>query len=176
MIRRAFLAAALVFPAGIAAAQGKTEDDKYSKLGFELLDKENIGPLKLKMKEADVRKLFKEVPKRGREMREAATDNSWVQVWEFPKAGVKLKMRGGQKRGGAKVVDTIEITAPSDFKTSRGIGIGSAAADARRAYAAEIDPKEAEPKTVVAGTVYGGLVMGVVNNRISTIGLGAFAE
>jgi hypothetical protein len=176
MIRRAFLATVLALPAGHALAQGKTEEDKYSKLGFELMEKENIGPLKLKMKEAEVRKLLKEPPKRGREVREAATDNSWVQVWEFPKSGVKLKMRGGQKRGGPKVVDTIEITAPSDFKTARGIGIGSAAADARRAYATEIDPKEAQPKSVVAGTIYGGLVMSVVNNRISAIGLGAFAE
>ena len=62
------------------------------------------------------------------------------------------------------------------FSSKRGVGIGSSKNSITSAYAAEVDPSTNDSLSIVAGIVYGGLMFGLENSRVSSIVLGAVTE
>ena len=76
-----------------------------------------------------------------------------------------------------KIVAGISIKSPCDYKTQRGIQIGSHAPEVQAAYKNEINPQNSNPEsTIVAGTVYGGIIFGLKDNIVTSIFIGAAAE
>ena len=74
-------------------------------------------------------------------------------------------------------VNMISIKSPCDYKTQRGIQIGSSSAEVQRAYKNEINPQDSKlPATIVAGTVYGGIIFGLTNGFVTSIFIGAATE
>jgi hypothetical protein len=103
-------------------------------------------------------------------------DGAWHQGWKGRSCGVNLGFSAADKKSALKLTD-IEILAPSQIKTTRGIGIGSTEAQVRTQYSHEINAGESIPQqTVVLGSVYGGVVFGLEGGKVQRILVGAAAE
>ena len=71
----------------------------------------------------------------------------------------------------------IIIKKPCDYKTQRGIQIGSSDTEVQNAYKNEINPQDSKPHaTIVAGTVYGGIIFDLTNGFVTSIFIGAATE
>lgn len=142
---------------------------------FEILDKEAIGPYKLGQ-------LSNKLPKQTRcqlskdKEQYWGADGEYHQHWTYKGCGLMLGMVASQPKGAQRVF-SVTITAPSKYKTARGIGIGSPEAAVRKAYAAVLNLPESKPgETLVAGSIYGGLIFYFKNGKVSEIFMGAAAE
>ena len=96
------------------------------------------------------------------------------QRWHYQSKGIELGMiRNGSKQ----VVARISLESPCDFKTQRSIQIGSTVAEVQLAYTSEINPQGSNPEsTIVAGTIYGGIIFGIKAGIVNSIFIGAAAE
>ncbi|MGA2938493.1 MAG: hypothetical protein ABSF52_15535 [Syntrophobacteraceae bacterium] len=98
-------------------------------------------------------------------------------TWKYPDCGIVLKM-SSERKGGAKVVESIGVSAPSTLVTTGGIHIGSAEREVINAYGRYRDPEEPakKGKQFVAGSIYDGMIFDLQDGRVVRIFLGAAAE
>ncbi len=136
---------------------------------------EQLGPLSLDLPEAEALKALGTDFQKGKEEFQGADEN-YVQDWEFRSKGVLLTM-GSEKPNSPKTVFSVTITAPSDLKTLKGIGIGSSESEVRKAYGNQEDGENTKKgENFVAGSIYGGVIFTFDKGRVTRIFLGAAAE
>jgi hypothetical protein len=103
-------------------------------------------------------------------------DGAWHQSWSAKGCGVTLGFVAKEKTA-ALTLDQIEIQAPSQIKTDRGVGVGSSEADVRMHYLKDINAEDSTPQErIVLGSIYGGVVFGLEKGRVVSIFVGAAAE
>jgi hypothetical protein len=142
---------------------------------FPLLRQERLGDLAIGSPAAAVERAIP-CPLTRRPPVLWGADGRLHRTWEAPACGLRVDLVGDAKAG-APTVASISLVAPSGLRTRRGIGIGSPLAEVQRAYAKEWNHQESQQfGGFVAGSVYGGLVIGLRNGRVSSIVLGAVAE
>lgn len=142
---------------------------------FALLKSERIGSLRIELPETAVLKIIPCSLKRGPETLWGA-DGLYHQKWDYAACGISLDMVS-EKKGGRKTIASIKAVAPSTLRTGKGIGIGSSEQDVMKAYQNTINMDDSVPgKTVVAGSIYGGLIFSLKNGRVTSLFLGAAAE
>lgn len=151
------------------SATAKTD---YSSIGAALLRNEAIGPVRIGAKADDVVRLLG-APETRSQTAVSEVDAREHQQWIYTKRGLVLDMVSAH---GRPRVAMITVGGPCQLKTKRGIGIGASQDSVAEAYAVEIDPSSNNPRTIVAGTVYGGLIFGLEKGRVTSIVLGAVAE
>ena len=156
--------AAVVAIDAATAGPAPIDDDKF-------LETETIGALKLRMNEAGVKAALGAPKSKSKPIEEGATGN-WVSDWSWP--GVRLKM-ASPKKAGPFVIDAIEITAPSTLATSRGIKIGSTRNEVAKAYPKSDEETNDPKKQFLVGSVYGGLLFELDNDKVANMFLGAMA-
>lgn len=154
---------------GQSTGASKTD---YSVVGSKLMKNEGLGPLRIGAKSDYVIKAL-ETPESKSQTGFSEVDAKPHQQWTYAKQGVVLDM---VTESGDQEVAMITLSAPSLLKTKRGVGIGSTKDAIKSAYTAEIDPSVDELQSIVTGTVYGGLIFGLENGRVTSIVLGAVAE
>ena len=161
----------LLYGGQIVFAEEKID---YLKIGFRLMKEENLGNLALGLSDSDVIKYLGEAEKKS-EAKVWAADGNVHQSWYYPAKGIELDM--SNRPEGKPVVGRIALTAPCELKTRRGIGIGSTVQDVKTAYAKELDPNfSPESSSLLAGTVYGGIIFSLQDGAVSRIFIGAAAE
>jgi hypothetical protein len=148
-----------------AAPPADAEVDEYA-----WLDSEAIGPLKLDMLDADVIKSLGKPKQQSAVVEEGAT-GEFITEWAFP--GISLEM-GGETSSGPFKVRSITVQKPSKFATNKGIKIGSTLAELEKAYARSTENND-DPDQYLVGSVYGGMLFGLANGKVSSIFLGAMA-
>ena len=142
---------------------------------FCLLREERIGPLYIGLGEKEAVAAIPCPVSKGKETFLAATGD-YGQKFSFPACGVELDMVSSAK-GGAKSVTAIVISQPSQLATSRGIRVGSSEDEVMAAYQPFLDRGATRRgKTIVAGSIYGGLIISLAQGRVNEIFLGAVAE
>lgn len=142
---------------------------------FQLLNSEQIGPLKIGLAEAQVKEKMGGKAHLG-PVEKWDADGLYHQKWTFESLGVEIGMVSETPRS-QKNIESISISSPCDFATKRGIRIGSAESDVQRAYKDDMDKDASKPgETLVAGSLYGGLIFTIKNGKVSRIFLGASAE
>jgi hypothetical protein len=150
---------------------------------FCLVSHERIGPLSIHLGQKQVMAALSCPVTKGKEVYWGATGD-YNQEWTFPACGIILDMMSDAK-GGPKVVRTIVAVAPSRLATSTGIHIGSTEEEVLTAYGPFLNREEAQlldreetqrGKTIVAGSVYGGLIVDITKGRVSKMFLGAASE
>lgn len=170
-------------PAATTAAEPLAECLEASKSGrkravddeFCLLRYERIGPLSIGIGQKEVMSALSCPVTKGKDTFSEATGD-YTQKWSFPDCGINIEMVSSGK-GGAKVVATIVAFAPSAFATSTGIHIGSTEEEVLTAYGPFLDRGATRRgKTIVAGSIYGGLIISIAGGVVSEIFLGAAAE
>jgi hypothetical protein len=163
--RQIFILAAFAI---VACCHALGADDQW-------MDSEALGKIKLGRKAADLVALIGKPDSKGKETEWDAI-GEWVQEWRFKSQGLTLQMASASK-GGAKTVLTITAGAPSKLATTRGIHIGSTIAEVTKAYGKVQDKEGSVPgKTLVAGSVYGGVIFTFSGGKVSQIFIGASAE
>ncbi len=159
-----------------AAWPAPVEEQREGKTSRFNTGEERVGELRLGLMEKEVPANIPCKPRKGKEVYEGAT-GEYVQMWKYPECGIVLKM-GSERKGGAKVVESISVTAPSTLVTSRGVRIGSTEREVVNAYGRYRDPEEpaGKGKQFVAGSIYDGMIFDFKDGRVVGIFLGAAAE
>jgi hypothetical protein len=162
--------------------EADTERKDYLTPGLALLDNESVGVLKLGTSDRDVISILGE-PEKKSKAAVWGSDGLAHQTWSFPTKGIELEMSGEENEELKTAISTITITSACILRTKRDIGIGSSKEDVLKAYQNEINDedsqsgeKNAKTGTIVAGSLYGGMVFHLKNNRVSSIFLGSSAE
>ncbi len=153
-----------------AAAELSQKDDG----SFTLMKSEALGGLRIDMPAAEVIKLIGTAPKQSKATKWGA-DGLYHQAWDYPARGISLNMCS-ESLTGKKTVFTVTIKPPCSFKTTKGISIGSTYDEVMKAYSASIDKESTNKSTIVAGSIYGGIVFQFKGGKVSEIFIGAGAE
>ncbi|MBK8266492.1 MAG: hypothetical protein IPK80_34845 [Nannocystis sp.] len=138
---------------------------------------EVIGGLRIGLPAAEVIKLLGEPGKRGRIEEEGAT-GEWVQSWDYKDQGVSISMSADTRKG-PQTLHSLRIAAPSAFKTSKDIGIGSTRKAVLAAYGKLRDPEDPSgdaAEIFIAGSIYGGVFFTFKADKVLEIFVGAGAE
>ncbi len=164
-----------------ASASSQTSDSQvlvakkdYLHIGFELLRNETIGFLSIGMSDRDVLNGLGEPEEKSVAKVWPAVGWEEHQYWYYPTKGIELCMI---RKEGQQVVERVSIKSPCEFKTKRGIGIGSTNKEAQDAYENEINPNDSKAfAKIIAGTIYGGIMFGMKDGVVSSVFSGAAAE
>jgi len=99
-----------------------------------------------------------------------------IQEWNYQDCGVKLQLSTVDPDT-PQIVSSIIVRAPSTLRTARNIHIGSTEQEVMAAYADYLDADYSVPgDTLVAGSIYGGLIFTLKNDQVESMFLGAGAE
>ncbi|RVU83332.1 hypothetical protein EOL70_16510 [Leucothrix sargassi] len=99
-----------------------------------------------------------------------------IQEWRYDECGVNMQL-STIKADIDQAVSSITVVPPNDFKTARGISIGSTEEEVFAAYEDQVDPTVSElGETFVAGSIYGGLVFTFKEGKVVKMFLGGGAE
>jgi hypothetical protein len=139
-----------------------------------VLSRERLGPLRIGSTADAVRRAVACPIQRGQATLWAA-DGALHQRWQAPACGLELDLVS-DRPGQPQVVGSIRLSAPSPWRSRRGIGIGSPEAQVLRAYGADLDRNGSQGGSLVIGSIYGGLIVTIDAGRVSGLFLGAAAE
>ena len=147
----------------------------FAAIGFRLLSGEKLFVLEDAETEKEILKLLGK-PEKKTKAEEWGADGLIHQKWLYGKMGIAVDFVREGTSGTGKA-DSVTLSAPSRKKTSRGIGIGSLQKEVLEAYGAEFNREESLlPDTIIAGSVFGGLVFTMKDGRVESIFIGAAAE
>ncbi len=157
------------------------ESTEVDQIGWEIMEKEDFNGIKIGLDSASIVKLIG-APDETSEEQFWGADGGFHSTWTYDKLGLSIGMNRApahpKESIQAKQIDRITVQAPSTYSTKRGISIGSSIEDVRIAYKKAISDSQANsnPITLVAGTVYGGLIFTFEERKVSKLFLGAAAE
>ena len=142
---------------------------------FALMNEERIGPLRFGQPAAEAERLIDCPIQRG-PINLWGADGEYHQFWEAPACGLTLDL-STEAPSAPQTVSAIILTAPSPWKTRRGLGLGDTETEVLAAYGRDREMETSVPgEHLVAGTLYGGLVFTFHKGRVRRIFLGAAAE
>jgi len=157
-----------------SAAATLSEAPDYAAIGDALMDSESLSGVMIGQTTDEVIALLGEPTQKG-EPETWGADGLEHQTWMYDDAGLELDIVSD---GEELIVNNILADNTFTGKTVAGIGIGSSRDDVIAAYAGQIDP-ESDPEnadTIVAGTVFGGIVFTIQDNAVDAIFIGAASE
>jgi hypothetical protein len=131
---------------------------------------EPIGPLRRGMTDMRVKRAAGP-PRAASEPQRGEATGMWEKSWDYP--GVRLWFEAKRARGTPWVLRAIDVRAGSDWKTRRGISIGSTRAQVARAYRRDTNKAESTADQIVAGSSHGGVTFTMVDDRVTEIFVGA---
>lgn len=140
-----------------------------------LTSDESLGDLKLGITAAELGKLLPGGKTKGKREEEGAT-GEFVQTFVDDKNGVEVLLSSTTATG-PQTVRAITVRAPSTRTTKRGIGIGASAEDVKKAYADVLDPEfPPDAESIIAGSVYDGVIFSLEAGKVRSIFMGPGAE
>lgn len=149
--------------------------------GDAFLVSESLGGIPLGLSEADLTRQLGLPEKRGDAVANEVAGGFLVEL-SWPSKGLVVMM-ASEEKGTPGIVDSVRIEGSSDLVTAAGIGIGASLAEVRKAYGKHEDkvdspvPNPAKGDFVfVAGSIYGGVILGFEKDKVASILLGAGAE
>jgi len=148
-------------------------EDRFIDLGFELMKDESIGDIKLGIRSKLIIEMLGEPEEKSESVLWGA-DGEYHQQWKYTKNGIELDIIGEVDT--ALVVNMITIKSPCELKTKRKIGVGSSIEEIQLAYQKEINHSSSAPETIVAGTIYGGIIFNIECRKVTSFFIGASAD
>ena len=140
------------------------------------IDIERFGPVKIGQPASETLKALGE-PDEKTVATEWGADGLLHEDWTWISHGIKINLSSEKTNiSGSMAVFSINASAPCTFKTQAGIGIGSSYEDIVAAYPRDINKEESSQEQVTVGSVYGGIIFTLQQNKVHNIFLGAAAE
>lgn len=154
-------------------SDNKSDSKDFEKIGFELMRKESLDKLKLGLNVNDLTKILGESIEKSKSELWGA-DGEYHQTFKYSGLGLELDMIGEKEVD--KIINMITVVSPCDYKTNKGISIGSNYKEVEQAYKDYLNPDFSNSTSLVAGSIYGGLIFSFENGKVKSIFLGASAE
>ena len=136
---------------------------------------EPLGPLTLGMPEQEIKAQLGEPETAGTpELWGADGLLHWTLA--YPAQGLSLDLAGTS--AGEGTLYAIHAAAPCALATARGLAIGSPRDTVLTLYAGLINPEwdEQASGSILIGTIFGGIMIGIENGLVSSLYIGAMAE
>jgi hypothetical protein len=131
---------------------------------------ESIGPVRRGMTDARVKRAAG-APSATSEPQRAEATGMWEKSWDYP--GVQLWFEAKRARGAPWVLRAVLVKAGSDWRTRRGIAIGSTRAQVVKAYRRDTNQAASTGDQIVTGASHGGVTFTLVEDRVTEIFVGA---
>jgi hypothetical protein len=141
---------------------------------MKVIDAQKIGNLHLGLDSSQVVTLLGKPSKEGKQVEEAATGLT-VKDQSFAPKGVVVTL-SREKKARVWRVERFTVTAPCEWKTPQGIGIGSSEQEVRKIYGPLLDAGSQSPAQLVVGTLYDGVIFHLKKGKVDSIFVGAAAE
>jgi len=152
-------------------AQSGAED--IEELGFELLRTDSLGEIKLGTPMTSLLQWFGE-PQEKSEAQIWGADEQLHQTIKYTALGLEFDMVSDGDS--SMTVNMITATAGCTLKTAKGIGLGSTHDEVKAAYKKYISESASDEITLIAGSIYGGIVFGFEDKKVKSIFYGAGTE
>lgn len=146
-----------------------TSQELLTNKGFDLMSTERVGAIKFGLTSKQVIELIGE-PDKIEEPFMSEVDGETYQHFYYRSKGVFLSFV--LKSDSIKEVRLIEIKAPCSLMTSRNIGIGSSQSEVIDAYKEYVNTEFSDSSEIVAGSLYGGIVFSIQNQKVKSIYIG----
>jgi len=140
-----------------------------------LMHSESLGALRIDMPDGEVVVLLGEPDEKGdKHLSEA--DALYHQEWRYPQQGIFLELVS-ESTSGKQRVASIRAGLHSILETTKGIKVGDCFAAVNKAYGDQLDTDNSDPPfTLLAGSLYDGVLFSFEEGKIIQIFLGATAE
>lgn len=150
-----------------------TLPDPDNDKGYKLMETEMVGKIKLGL---DGKTTLAEMgaPEKKSAATEWGADGLYHQDWNYESKGIDLNMSGEDSL--KMEIWSLRFYAPCPLRTLRNIGIGNTFEEVKEAYKEELDDSFSSDQTLVAGTVYGGMIFNFENGKLSSVFIGSAAE
>jgi hypothetical protein len=140
-----------------------------------LMYSESLGDLRIDMPEAKVIELLGEPGDKGEQLL-SESDALYHQEWRYPRQGIFLDL-ASTSTGGKQRVASIRAGLHSTLKTAKGIKVGDSFSAVNKAYGDQLNTGNSDPPfTLLAGSLYDGLLFSFEKGEVIQIFLGAAAE
>lgn len=140
-----------------------------------LMHSDSLGDLRIDMPERDVVKFLGEPGGKGKQLLWEA-DALYHQEWRYPRQGIFLDLVS-ESTDSKQRVASIRAGLHSILETTKGIKVGDSFAAVNKAYGDQLDTDNSDPPfTLLAGSLYGGLLFSFEEGKVIQIFLGAAAE
>ncbi len=159
------------------AAATATSPADYEALGFDLMDSETLGDVKLGMTESElIAKLGK--PDKQSDAEVWGADGLKHADWTYTALGLTINMSESANPESEFVSYSISAEAPCALATAKGVKIGDGkdAVITAYGYAVQDQSDEGTKDSIVAGSVYGGVIFDMTDGKVTSIFIGAAAE
>jgi hypothetical protein len=133
---------------------------------------DRIGGLSLGLVDTKLIELLGQPESKSKEV-EWGADGLMHQDWTYKSKGIELNMSRDKT---TQQIFSITVSAPSNLRTPKSIGIGSSYEEVMAAYEKDIDKEASDKETVVVGSVYGGIIFNFKGGKVDRIFVGAAAE
>lgn len=130
--------------------------------------------LKLGLKQESVIEKLGVPEKKGKDVYWGAI-GTYNQEWNYKSQGILLTMESDNENG-LKTVAMITLIEPCTMKTSQKIGIGTDKKVLYDKYSELIDNTFSSETSIVVGSIYGGVIFSLTDNKVSKIFVGTAAE
>ncbi len=147
-------------------------EDKLATIGFDLMRNEKFGEISMNLSSTEVIKAMGE-PETKSDVEVSEIDGTNIQTWMYPSNGLSISFAEDENKKWNVI--SYYVAEKSTLKSTRGIGFGSSREDVLKAYAKEIG-EQADENSIVAGTVYGGIVFWLSEEKVRSIFVGASAD
>ncbi len=147
----------------------------YGQVGFDLMASDSVGAVKLGMTESEVLAALGE-PDEKSEAQMWGADGLKHSDWTFADEGLTINMVESTNGESEFVAYSINAAAPCALATQKGVKIGDGKDAVLAAYGDAIDPTTVTEDSIVAGTLFGGVVFTLQDGAVTSIFLGAAAE
>lgn len=155
------------------------QSSEIEEIGWELLEKETFGEIKLGMDSVSITKIIGP-PDSATAITYWDADGGYHNEWFYQKLGLTIGMNRVPDHPDNKykecLSDRMTLTSPSKLYTTRRIRIGSSRRTVLSNYKLAITDTLSSNNNLVAGTVYGGLMFQLEQDTVVRIFLGAAAE
>ena len=147
------------------------ENTDYSEIGFQLMETESIGSLKLEMKVEDIEIATGE-PHDVTDFEYWGADGYEHQSRFYQDSTIDIDFI--KLDNGDIVSNMIFIKNNPEFKTSNNVGVGSTTQDIIKAYNGQIS--DFSNSSTIVGTIYGGIFFYLDDDKVTSFFLGASTE
>ena len=163
-------------PADTVVKAGPPKDSTIQSPPAGKIDLESFGPVRIGQPYLETLKALDKPDSKSTPV-EWGADALMHEDWTWTGKGLVLNMSSEKDNPSAtRSVFSVTAGAPCRFTTAAGIGIGSTYDEILAAYPRDINKEESNREQVTVGSVYGGIIFTLRDNKVFRIFLGAAAE
>jgi len=157
----------------IDTSKDELNSKDFDRIGFDLMKNESLDKLKLGIRIVDLINILGE-PNEKSESEMWGADGEYHQTYKYANLGIEIDLIG--ENDNSKKVNMITIMSPCEYKTSKDISIGSKYHEVEQSYIDYINPNFTDSTTIVAGSIYGGVIFNFEKGIVKSIFIGASVE